>query len=89
MLELLLKLVPVAVDVALLEAVLIFHALFEDLDEAAEEDAELLMLGLLAEGELVGERLRRLLVLLAQLGVEVQLVPLVVDLAIHRLINYK
>lgn len=58
MLELLLELVPVAVDVALLEAVLVLHALLEDLHEAAQQDAELFVLGLLAEGELVGERLR-------------------------------
>lgn len=82
--QLLLELVPVARDVALLETVLVLHALLQDLHEPPQQDAELLVLRLLAEGKLVGERLRRLLVLLPQLGVEVQLVPLLY-LALHHL----
>lgn len=88
MLKLLLKLVPITVDIALLETVLVLHSFFEDLHESPYEDPELLVFRLLAEGKLIGERLWRLLVLFFELGVEVQLLSLVVDFAVHRLFIY-
>lgn len=44
------------------------------------------MFGLFAEGKLIDEGLGRLLVLLSELGVEVQLFSLVVEFAIHQLL---
>lgn len=70
------ELQPIAAAVSFFKAVLVSHALFEHVDELVEEDAEFLVLGLLAERELVDEGLACLLELLAELGVEVQLLTL-------------
>jgi hypothetical protein len=67
---------PIAAAIALFEAVLVAHAFLEDVHELVQQDTKLLVLGLLAERKLVHEGLGRLLVLLPQLGVEVQLIAL-------------
>ena len=71
-----LQLTPVVAAI-LLETILVAHALLQDLHEFPKKDAKLLVLGLLAERELVEEGLGALLELFPQLGVEVQLLTLI------------
>ena len=50
-----LQLAPIIAAAILFIAILVAHSLLEDLHKFAEEDAKLLVLGLLAEGEFVEE----------------------------------
>lgn len=78
-----LKLTPVIAAI-LLETILIAHPLLQNLHKFSKQDSKFLVLRLLAERELVDERLGALLELLPQLGVEVQLLTL-----IHNYTNIK